>query len=128
MPFMTFFPAVVVSAYYAGLRPGLLATLLGAMAGTFFLTDPLYSFRIAHLNDGVGMTLFVLIGVVISVLNESLHRAQERIAIHERQRAEEAVIHERYRLYKLMDNMPDSIYFKDAVSRFIRINGRSYLS
>jgi PAS domain S-box-containing protein len=122
MPFMTFFPAVVISAYYAGLRPGLLATLLGAGAGTFFLTEPPYSFRIAHLNDGVGVTLFVLIGSVISVMNESLHRAQQRIAIHERQRAEEAVIHERYRLYKLMDQLPDSIYFKDGMSRFIRIN------
>ena len=40
----------------------------------------------------------------------------------ERQRAEEALIHERYRLYKLMDNLPDSIYFKDAICRFIRIN------
>src|SRR5438552_10406661 len=39
-PFMTFIPAVVISAYYGGLRPGLLATLLGAFAGAFFLAEP----------------------------------------------------------------------------------------
>ncbi|NQT84825.1 PAS domain S-box protein, partial [bacterium] len=39
-----------------------------------------------------------------------------------RKRAEEALIQERYLMDSLMDNVPDSIYFKDAVSRFTRIN------
>ncbi|MBI3466933.1 MAG: PAS domain-containing protein, partial [Planctomycetes bacterium] len=40
----------------------------------------------------------------------------------ERRQTEEELIQERYLLHSLMDNVPDAIYFKDAASRFIRIN------
>jgi len=42
--------------------------------------------------------------------------------ITERKKAEESLARERDQLHALMDNMPDSIYFKDASSRFTRIN------
>lgn len=42
--------------------------------------------------------------------------------ITEQKKAEEALNYERYLLNSLMDNFPDSIYFKDIKSRFIRVN------
>lgn len=39
-----------------------------------------------------------------------------------RKQAEEVVHHERFLLHSLMDNVPDSIYFKDSAGRFLRIN------
>ena len=39
-----------------------------------------------------------------------------------RKQAEEEVLQERYLLSSLMDTVPDSIYFKDAEGRFLRIN------
>lgn len=39
-----------------------------------------------------------------------------------RKQAEEVVHHERFLLHSLMDNVPDSIYFKDVGGRFISIN------
>lgn len=42
--------------------------------------------------------------------------------ITRRKQAEEALIQERNLLHTLMDNNPDHIYFKDADSRFTRIN------
>jgi PAS domain S-box-containing protein len=42
--------------------------------------------------------------------------------LRERKRTAEALEQERYLLQSLMSNLPDSIYFKDIASRFIRIN------
>jgi PAS domain S-box-containing protein len=42
--------------------------------------------------------------------------------ITERKRAEGALIEERHLLHTLMDNLPDTIYFKDRESRYTRIN------
>ncbi|QEH37167.1 Sensory/regulatory protein RpfC [Aquisphaera giovannonii] len=42
--------------------------------------------------------------------------------VTERKQALEALTAERHLLHTIMDNLPDSIYFKDADSRFLRIN------
>jgi PAS domain S-box-containing protein len=42
--------------------------------------------------------------------------------VTEKRRAEESLAQERRLLTSLMDNVPDSIYFKDRASRFLRIN------
>ena len=42
--------------------------------------------------------------------------------VTERNHAVDAMARERHLLYTLMDHLPDSIYFKDRESRFIRIN------
>ena len=49
-PFLPFVLAVLLSAWHGGLKPGLLATALGAGIAVFLFTEPHYSFRIT--NDG----------------------------------------------------------------------------
>src|SRR5262245_38781815 len=71
--YSTFFPAVVISAYVGGLWPGLLATGLSALAVAFFISAPHYSPQIDSASDAVALTLFVLVGAVISGLSELLH-------------------------------------------------------
>src|SRR5262245_38268543 len=85
VPHMTFFPAVMIAAYFGGFRPGLLATLLSAVAANYFLTGLLRPFHVTSVNDVAAVLLFVLVGTIISGLCESLHRARRRILSDERQ-------------------------------------------
>jgi PAS domain S-box-containing protein len=122
IPRMTFFPAVMVAAYLGGFWPGLLATVLGAIAANYFLAGQLHSFDVTRVNETAALVLFVLTGATISGLCELLHRARRRLVAHERQRAAEALSQERCLLHALLDNLPDNIYYKDAASRFLHIN------
>jgi PAS domain S-box-containing protein len=42
--------------------------------------------------------------------------------ISERKKFEASLLHERYLLHSLLDNIPDHIWFKDAEGKFLRIN------
>src|SRR5262245_10075517 len=87
LPHMTFLPAVALAAYYGGFRPGMVATLLGAVAADSFLLSQQASRQIPYTHVAVGFCLFVLTGAVISGLSESLHRSQARLAASERRYA-----------------------------------------
>ena len=73
-----FFGAVAVSAWYGGLGPGLLATVLAGLATVFFLFEPAYSLRIDW-ADVIRVGLFTLVAMLIGLLHEATRRAQERI-------------------------------------------------
>ena len=87
LPHMTFLPAVALAAYYGGLRPGLLATVLCTVAADSFLLSTQSSLEISYTQLAGGFCLFVMTGVILSVLSESLHRARRRVVANERRYA-----------------------------------------
>src|SRR6266478_4305684 len=115
--YMAFFPAVLITAYLGGFWPGLLATFLSALAATYFLIDPIHSLAITTVHDAVAVSLFVLVGAVISGLSESLHRARHRLVTEERRRAEEALSESEERMRQLVSLMPAAVYTCDAEGR-----------
>jgi PAS domain S-box-containing protein len=78
-PFLFFFPAIMTAAWLGGLRPGLLATGLSALAADFFLMDPPLTLTFASLSMGVQTALFAGIGGFMSLLIEKLHQARRRV-------------------------------------------------
>lgn len=44
-PYLTFFPAVVITAYYAGLRPALLCAVISGVAAWYFFIPPFETFK-----------------------------------------------------------------------------------
>lgn len=68
-PYITLFPAIMVSALLGGVGPGLLATVLSGLGGAYYWILPLRSLRITEPGELVGVGIFVLVVVVISALN-----------------------------------------------------------
>ena len=69
-PFLPFIGAVLIASWQGGLRPGLLATLLSAVATDFFFVPPVFSLQIAKFVHGGDLLLFIVLGVLISSLSE----------------------------------------------------------
>jgi two-component system sensor histidine kinase/response regulator len=101
-PHMTFFPAVMISAYFGGFGPGLLATISGAFAAHYFLGDT--RFQIDTVQGAVSLTLFLLVGTVISGLTESLHRTRRRVV------ADDALRESEGRWRSLTDALPQLVW------------------
>jgi PAS domain S-box-containing protein len=76
-PFLLVFSAIIVSAWYGGLGPGLMATGLSVLATDYFFLYPkgaLSGFSV----EGIDVATFVLEGVLVSVLTSSLRSARNR--------------------------------------------------
>src|SRR5438445_9987557 len=71
------FAGVMLSAGYGGLGPGLLATTLSTLGRWYFLIPPVSSVD-DTINESIRLTLFAVVAVGISYLNEARTRAEER--------------------------------------------------
>jgi signal transduction histidine kinase len=73
-----FFVAVMVSAWYGGLGPGLLATILAAFASAYFFIPPLYSLNMGW-DDLLRLGVFLLVALAVNSLTVARRRAEEAL-------------------------------------------------
>ncbi|MEH2320982.1 PAS domain S-box protein [Nostoc sp.] len=76
-PFLLFFSAVMVSAWYGGLKSGLLATGLSALLSDYFFLPTAYDLSF-DLSNFVRIGLFALQGLLFSILCDALKTAKRR--------------------------------------------------
>ncbi len=114
VPHLTFFPAVMIAAYFGGFWPGLLATGLSAFAANYFLPRQ-SSFHFTSVKDVVALSLFVLVGVIISGLGELLHRARRRVVdITEHLRSRTPLRESEQRWRNLTEALPQFVWTASA--------------
>jgi PAS domain S-box-containing protein len=77
---------IMLSAYLGGLRAGLLATGLSFCLANYYLCVPLHTFQMGLEAERWDLFFVVLAGVVMSVLNEALHRARRQADIDMQER------------------------------------------
>ena len=76
VPYLQFFPAIMLAAWYGGFGPGVLATAAAALAALYFFLPP-DGFALSRQSDAVSLALFVATGVVLASLNGRLRAAQQ---------------------------------------------------
>ena len=75
-PFDLFFAAVMGTAWYAGLGPGLAATFLGAALGHYLFVEPIFTILKPVSGQNFLPVLFVVEGSLICYLTEKLRLAR----------------------------------------------------
>ncbi|QLE55731.1 PAS domain S-box protein [Nostoc sp. TCL26-01] len=89
-PFLLFFSAVMVSAWYGGLKWGLLATGLSALLSDYFFLSPRYELSLDTVSIAK-MGLFAAQGWLFSILCEKLKnvKGRDEVNLHRLQVSEE---------------------------------------
>ena len=76
VPYLQFFPAIMLAAWYGGLGPGVLITTLSMVVAMYWLLPPA-GIAVSDPADQVSLVSFIAIGLFISWLNHRLHVTQE---------------------------------------------------
>jgi signal transduction histidine kinase/ActR/RegA family two-component response regulator len=86
-PFLTFFPAIILTGFICGWRPALVAAIFGGFAARyFFINDETVAMRVAATASWVGYALYLFAVAVILVLVGVMHSAFRDFTASELQR------------------------------------------
>jgi two-component system sensor kinase FixL len=108
VPFLQFYPAILVSAWFGGFGPGLAATALSAALSSYFYLPP-GGFGISDSVDWLALAVFVLTGVAIGALNRSVQTAETS-----RHEAAQLAVSRATRLDAIINTTVDGIVVIDA--------------
>lgn len=117
-PFLMFFGAVMVSAWYGGMGAGLFATFLSALLSTYFFDSSTNGLAF-DLSNSLRLSVFVLEGILISGLCETLRTTNRQLQVSVRKLRESE---ERYR--RLIDTAYEGIWTVDAQGQINYVNQR----
>ena len=76
--FFYFLAAVAVSAMYGGLGPGLVATLISALAANYFFLEP-QNALFTNMQEALRFGIFLATGLIISVLAQHHKRVEDQL-------------------------------------------------
>ncbi|HEY9853654.1 MAG TPA: PAS domain S-box protein [Leptolyngbyaceae cyanobacterium] len=117
-PFLLFFGAVIASAWYGSLGPGLLATALSGIAGAYFFIPPTDSLRMTW-GEALRLGIFELQGILISAIIAALHSSKKRI---EANLLKLKISEEKYR--RIIDTAYEGIWLINAEGKIDYANQR----
>jgi PAS domain S-box-containing protein len=85
VPFITFWPAVFITALISGFGAGLFCVALSTAAADFFVISPRLSFRIDSLADAADLVLFAVLAsfcvIIVSQMRDAIEREQAERAV-----------------------------------------------
>lgn len=88
IPYITYMPFILLSAFIGGLGPGVLTTGLCTLESLYFATEPLGSVSVIEAQHLIGLGALACTGVVASLLFERLTRSQRAEVVTEGRRAQ----------------------------------------
>ena len=113
------FAAIMITAWFGGLAPGLVATIFGTFIANYFFLEPDKGLVVPTLQDLSNILIFMLEGVVISGLCEIFRRAlrDRAIEVEERRQAQEELARERELYATTLASIGDAVISTDVEGR-----------
>ena len=111
-PYIVFFASSLLSGWYLGRGPGLLATLLGAVAADLFFITPGFGLNWPDPAQWFGLLSYVFVGVWFTLIIDARRRSEEQAL-----RSAAALDSARERLRFHMENSPLALLETDGGRR-----------
>ena len=123
LPFVTYYAAVLFTAWYGGVGPAILAVVLGSLLSDYFFLAPLHSVQIAD-ETAFGMALFNVAGLFVIFYSRDHQVGRTRLEreVLQRCRAEAEGRVEGERLRVTLEGVGDGVIVTDASGCVARIN------
>ncbi len=103
-----FFPAILLSTWFGGTGPGLLAVLLSTLSINYFVLEPRFAFTPLSVRDAVHLAVFLFTALLISSWSTARRRV-ERALKHARGELEVKVEERTAKLSTLNDELSSEI-------------------
>lgn len=87
LPFLTFFPAIIIAAAIAGWRPAAGVLVLSTLAAWYFWLPPFSSFAVTGPETPISLLLFVIVGSLNIALIEAFRQLPRLNAAQEKRNA-----------------------------------------
>jgi PAS domain S-box-containing protein len=84
--YILFYPAIIIIALLAGLKPGIFATFISVILAGIWIIPPIGQFSFKSPVDDVGAILFTFFGILISVVAELYQRNREKAAAYDKEK------------------------------------------
>ena len=118
VPFILYFPTVVVCAWFGGLWPGLLSAVLGGFVAWYVFIPPHYSIGFHDPTAPAQLIVFLVASTLISLLADRLHRSMRRAREGEVREREQ-----RERIRVTLTSVGDAVIATDDQGRVTLMNG-----
>jgi PAS domain S-box-containing protein len=109
VPYITYFLAVIVTAWACGFWPAMLSVALGAAAAAYFFVAPTFSLFVSESEHILSLIIFLFVGSVIAVLSEAMRRARARV-----EETARALSESREQLATTLKSIGDAVITTDA--------------
>lgn len=126
-PYVSFFPAVFVTAYFAGLGPAIVCTLLGAGAARYLFMLPVHSFALTG-PTGFALLFFICVAGFIAVVIGHMRTVTDRLL---REQARTTELNEQHRVmfqelqHRVANNMQFVASLLHLQKRKVRLDPQS---
>jgi PAS domain S-box-containing protein len=126
-PYLTFYLVVLASGLLGGTGAGLAASFLSAALATILFLTPDRSLSTFTLSDRVGLLLFCVVNVCVSLVSGALRKArkQKQADITELRRVQSSLRESEERLRATFDEAAMGIVEVSAQDRFVAVNKRA---
>ncbi|UDF04362.1 DUF4118 domain-containing protein [Asticcacaulis sp. AND118] len=108
-PFLTFFPAVMLTAWLVGLWPGIICATLSTLAAWYFFIPPAFSFAV----NGpvvVALSFFIVVASVDIAIIHGMRLARDRLS-NERNTNASLLIHQKTLYAELQHRIANNLAF-----------------